>query len=91
MPARRRGGGGGDPRSAVTEIRMPKPGDAITEGVLAQCFVEDGGTVTEGEPLYLLETDKVEMQIDAPASGTVTWKVERGGTYDVGTLLAEIQ
>lgn len=70
---------------------MPKPGDAITEAVLLQRFVEDGGTVTQGGPLYLLETDKVEMQIDAPVSGTVTWKVELGGTYEVGTLLAEIQ
>lgn len=75
----------------MTQIRMPKPGDAITEAVLLQHFVEDGGTVTQGEPLYLLETDKVEMQIDAPVSGTVTWKVEFGGTYEVGTLLAEIQ
>ena len=69
---------------------MPKPGDAITEAVLSQLFVEDGGTVTEGEALYLLETDKVEMQIEAPTSGTVTWKVELGGTYEVGTLLAVI-
>jgi 2-oxoglutarate dehydrogenase E2 component (dihydrolipoamide succinyltransferase) len=69
---------------------MPKPGDAITEAVLSTWFVEDGETVAEGQPLYLLETDKVEMSIDAPVSGTVRWKVEIGGTYPVGTLLAEI-
>lgn len=70
---------------------MPKPGDAITEGVIAEIMVPHGSTVGEGQPLYLLETDKVEMEIPAPASGVVTWHVEVGATYDVGTLLAVIE
>ena len=70
---------------------MPKPGDAITEAVISEIHVGDGGQATEGAPLYSIETDKVEMDIDAPASGTVHWKVEVGGTYDVGELLAVIE
>ena len=53
----------------MNEIRIPKPGDAITEAVLAKVLVADGESVAEGEPLYELETDKVEMVIDAPWSG----------------------
>ena len=74
----------------MTEIRIPKPGDAVTEAVLAKVLVEDGAAVAEGDPLYELETDKVEMAIDAPASGVVSWQAEEGETYAVGTLIATI-
>ena len=73
-----------------TEVRLPKPGDAITEAEVTEFFVEDGAAVTEGEPLYSLATDKAEMDIESPASGVVSWKVEEGGTYDVGELVAVI-
>ena len=70
---------------------MPKPGDAITEAIVIELHVVDGESVTEGEPLYTIETDKVEMEIEAPASGTVRWTAEKGETYDVGELLAVIE
>jgi 2-oxoglutarate dehydrogenase E2 component (dihydrolipoamide succinyltransferase) len=74
----------------VTEVRIPKPGDAITEAVLSKLVVAHGATVAEGDPLYEIETDKVEMAIDAPASGVVSWHAEEGETYAVGTLVATI-
>ncbi|BBY76741.1 hypothetical protein MPRF_36400 [Mycolicibacterium parafortuitum] len=74
----------------MTEVRMPKPGDAITEAEVTSFHVEDGATVAEGDLLYALATDKVEMDIEAPASGTVSWKIEEGGTYPVGELIAVI-
>jgi 2-oxoglutarate dehydrogenase E2 component (dihydrolipoamide succinyltransferase) len=74
----------------VTEVRIPKPGDAITEAVLSKLLVDHGATVTEGQPLYELETEKVEMEIPAPSSGVVTWHAQPGETYDVGTLVATI-
>jgi 2-oxoglutarate dehydrogenase E2 component (dihydrolipoamide succinyltransferase) len=74
----------------VTEIRIPKPGDAITEAVLSKMLVAHGESVVEGDPLYEIETDKVEMVIDAPSSGVVSWQVEEGDTYAVGTLVATI-
>ncbi len=70
---------------------MPKPGDAITEAVLLNVLVSDGGHVDEGAPLYVLETDKVEMEIVSPCAGTVRWSAEEGETYDVGTLLGVIE
>jgi 2-oxoglutarate dehydrogenase E2 component (dihydrolipoamide succinyltransferase) len=74
----------------TTEVRLPKPGDAITEAEVTQFLVADGASVSEGDPLYSLATDKVEMDIEAPATGTVSWKVDEGGTYDVGALVAVI-
>ena len=74
----------------MTEIRIPKPGDAITEAVLSKMLVGQGESVVEGDPLYEIETDKVEMVIDAPSSGVVSWQVEEGDTYAVGTLVATI-
>ena len=70
---------------------MPKPGDAITEAILLTVIVPDGAHVDEGSPLYVLETDKVEMEIVAPSAGTVRWSAEEGETYDVGTLLGVIE
>ncbi|OJZ68988.1 dihydrolipoamide acyltransferase [Mycobacterium paraffinicum] len=74
----------------MTEVRLPKPGDAIDEAEITKFLIEEGATVSEGDPLYSLATDKVEMDIEAPSSGTVAWKVEEGGTYDIGTLVAVI-
>jgi 2-oxoglutarate dehydrogenase E2 component (dihydrolipoamide succinyltransferase) len=75
----------------MTEFRMPKPGDAITEAILLTVLVPDGAQVDEGSPLYVLETDKVEMEVVAPSAGTVRWSAEEGETYDVGTLLGVIE
>ena len=55
----------------MTEVRMPKPGDAITEAELTEFYVADGDHVSEGDPLYQIATDKVEMDIEAPSSGVV--------------------
>ena len=74
----------------MTEVRMPKPGDAITEAVLLEIHVDEGTDAVAGAPLYTIETDKVEMEIESPASGTVRWQVAVGGTYEVGELLAVI-
>lgn len=74
----------------MSEVRMPKPGDAITEAELTDIYVPDGATVAEGDALYTIGTDKVDMDINAPASGVVRWHVTVGGTYPVGELLAEI-
>jgi pyruvate/2-oxoglutarate dehydrogenase complex dihydrolipoamide acyltransferase (E2) component len=75
---------------AVT-ISIPKLGVAMTEGSLVEWLVEDGATVAAGEPLYLLETDKVENEIEAPTSGVVRVMVAAGAVYPVGTKIAEIE
>ncbi len=46
--------------------------------------------VTEGQPIYSLETDKSVQDIEAPAAGRLTHKVPAGETYPVGTEIGEI-
>jgi pyruvate/2-oxoglutarate dehydrogenase complex dihydrolipoamide acyltransferase (E2) component len=62
----------------------------MTEATIVEWFVPDGGGVERGQPLYLLETDKVETEIESPATGAVRHIGETGVTYPVGTLIAEI-
>jgi pyruvate/2-oxoglutarate dehydrogenase complex dihydrolipoamide acyltransferase (E2) component len=72
------------------EIRIPKLGVAMTEGTVVQWLVEDGAAVGAGEPLYVLETDKVENEIESPAAGVIRIVGTPGEVYDVGTLIATI-
>jgi pyruvate/2-oxoglutarate dehydrogenase complex dihydrolipoamide acyltransferase (E2) component len=71
-------------------LRIPKLGWQMAEGTLTEWLVADGEEVTAGMPIYVLETDKVENQIDAPAAGTIRLLAEPGGTYPVGHTIAEI-
>ncbi|SEH19206.1 Biotin-requiring enzyme [Sphingopyxis sp. YR583] len=72
------------------EVILPKLGFSMNEGELKEWLVADGGQVTEGEPLFALESDKSVQEVDAPASGTLRIIKEVGETYEVGTVLAEI-
>jgi pyruvate/2-oxoglutarate dehydrogenase complex dihydrolipoamide acyltransferase (E2) component len=72
------------------DILLPKIGFSMNEGVLAQWLIEDGGQVTEGQPLFNLESDKSLEEINAPASGTLRIVAKPGETYEVGAILGHI-
>ncbi|MEU7811642.1 lipoyl domain-containing protein [Pseudonocardia sp. NPDC049154] len=76
---------------STVQVRIPKLGMSMQEGRLTERLIPDGGRATVEEPLYVLETEKVEQEIDAPATGTVRWLVEEDEDYEVGTLVAEIE
>jgi pyruvate/2-oxoglutarate dehydrogenase complex dihydrolipoamide acyltransferase (E2) component len=59
-------------------------------GRIVEWLVDNGATVTEGQPLYLLESDKSVQEIEAPASGTLKITAEPGQEYAVGAALGEI-
>ena len=59
------------------KVIMPKQGLQMTEGTIIQWLVEEGGVCTEGEPLFEMETDKLTITMDSPASGTLL-KIVRG-------------
>ena len=67
-----------------TLVKIPQASVAVTEGTIVRWLAAEGDPVAEGQPLYLLETDKVEMEVEAPASGTVHLLGEAGQTYAVG-------
>jgi pyruvate dehydrogenase E2 component (dihydrolipoamide acetyltransferase) len=75
----------------VIEIRIPKPGDAIVEGTIAEWRVEDGQLVSPGDILYELETDKTTLEIEAAVAGRVRRIGLEGETYAVGELIATIE
>ena len=72
------------------QVTIPKIGFSMNEGILSEWFVEDGSQVTEGQPLYSLESDKSTNEVESPASGTLKIIGEVGETYEVGTVIAEI-
>ena len=75
----------------ATEILLPKIGFSMNEGTLAEWMAEDGAQVTEGQPLYALESDKSTNEVDAPATGTLRIRATVGETYEVGTVLGVIE
>jgi 2-oxoglutarate dehydrogenase E2 component (dihydrolipoamide succinyltransferase) len=73
------------------EIRVPSLGESVTEATVARWFKQIGESVTADEPLVELETDKVTLEYNAPASGTLAEiLVEQGGEVEVGALLGAI-
>jgi pyruvate/2-oxoglutarate dehydrogenase complex dihydrolipoamide acyltransferase (E2) component len=74
----------------VTELRIPQAGSEMDEGELAEWLVPSGTRVDEGQPVYVLATDKVEMDVEAPASGVLHHVGEAGQVYPVGTVVARI-
>ena len=72
-------------------IRIPKASLATTEATFIEWLVEEGKPVEEGQALYLMETEKVEQEIEAPASGVVHWSVTPGEIYEVGTQIGHIE
>jgi pyruvate/2-oxoglutarate dehydrogenase complex dihydrolipoamide acyltransferase (E2) component len=73
-----------------TPILLPKLGFSVDEGTIAEWLVADGTNVTEGQPLYSLESDKSVQEIEAPCSGVLRIVEAAGGTFKVGTLIGEI-
>ncbi|MEE2981149.1 MAG: 2-oxoglutarate dehydrogenase complex dihydrolipoyllysine-residue succinyltransferase [Pseudomonadota bacterium] len=73
------------------EIKVPALGESITEGTVTQWFKSTGETVNADEPVVELETDKVTLEILAPASGTIgEIRVEVGDNVEVGAILGLI-
>jgi pyruvate/2-oxoglutarate dehydrogenase complex dihydrolipoamide acyltransferase (E2) component len=75
----------------ATEIILPKIGFSMTEGILAEWLVEDGGRVTAGAPLFSLENDKATTEVESPASGVLRVLKAIGETYAVGTVIGMIE
>ncbi|MFL5816665.1 MAG: biotin/lipoyl-containing protein [Conexibacter sp.] len=73
------------------EIVMPQMGESVTEGVVLEWHKAAGDTIDADETLIEISTDKVDAEVPAPASGTVTeLLVEPGDTVTVGQVLARM-
>jgi pyruvate dehydrogenase E2 component (dihydrolipoamide acetyltransferase) len=73
----------------MIEIKMPRLSDTMTEGAISTWRKQPGDTITVGEPLVEIETDKAVMEYEAYQAGTLaTILVAEGETADIGTPIA---
>src|SRR5947199_1383328 len=76
----------------MTEIRVPTLGESVTEATIGRWFKKAGDAVAVDEPLVELETDKVTIEVPAPAAGTLgDIAAKDGDTVAVGALLGTIK
>ena len=75
----------------ATEIRVPTLGESVTEATIGRWFKNVGDTIKADEPVVELETDKVTVEVPAPAAGTLEEvAAKEGETVEVGALLGAI-
>ncbi len=75
----------------MTEIRVPTLGESVTEATIGKWFKQRGDVVAADEPLVELETEKVTVEVPAPAAGILSEIVAKDGeTVSVGALLGQI-
>ena len=75
----------------MAEIRVPTLGESVTEATIGKWFKKPGDPVAVDEPLVELETDKVTIEVPAPAAGTLgDIAAKDGETVAVGALLGSI-
>lgn len=75
----------------ATEIRVPTLGESVTEATIGKWYKQPGESVSADEPLVELETDKVTVDVPAPASGKLgDILVKEGDTVEVGALLGTL-
>ena len=72
------------------EIKIPSVGESVQEAVLVQWYKKDGDPVQKDEPIFVVETDKVTLEIVAEASGILKILVFEGETVSIGTKVGTI-
>src|SRR5262250_2175250 len=76
----------------MTEIRVPALGESVTEATIGKWFKKPGDAVAVDEPLVELETDKVTIEVPAPAAGVLAdIAAKDGDTVAVGAVLGQIK
>ncbi|EME67271.1 dihydrolipoamide acyltransferase [Rhodococcus ruber BKS 20-38] len=76
----------------IVPIQVPKLTMAAVEGTFLGWLVEDGATVEESQPIYTLATDKVEVEVESPATGVLRHgDAVDDEDYQIGTQLGVIE
>ena len=74
----------------IFEIKVPSVGESVTEALLAQWFKSDGDRVQKDEPLFVIETDKVTLEVVSETAGVLSIKVQEGETVAIGAVVGTI-
>ena len=72
------------------EMKVPSPGESITEVEIAQWLVEDGDYVEKDQAIAEVDSDKATLELPAEASGIITLKAEEGDAVEVGAVVCLI-
>ena len=75
---------------SVLEMKVPSPGESISEVEIAQWLVEDGDYVEKDQAIAEVDSDKATLELPAEESGTITLKAEEGDAVDVGAVVCLI-
>ena len=75
---------------SVLEMRVPSPGESITEVEIATWLVEDGDYVEKDQPIAEVDSDKATLELPAEESGIITLKAEEGDAVEVGAVVCLI-
>ena len=71
-------------------MKVPSPGESITEVEIAQWLVEDGDYVEKDQPIAEVDSDKATLELPAEESGVITFKAEEGDAVAVGAIVCLI-
>ncbi|WP_419213730.1 2-oxoglutarate dehydrogenase complex dihydrolipoyllysine-residue succinyltransferase [Maribacter sp. X9] len=74
----------------ILEMKVPSPGESITEVEIAEWLVEDGDYVEKDQAIAEVDSDKATLELPAEASGTITLKAEVGDAVAVGAIVCLI-
>ncbi|MBN1199065.1 MAG: 2-oxoglutarate dehydrogenase complex dihydrolipoyllysine-residue succinyltransferase [Bacteroidales bacterium] len=74
----------------MIEIKVPSPGESITQVQIARWLVNDGDPVEKDQEIVEIDSDKATFPVAAPDDGTLTITVAEGETVDVGAVIATI-
>ncbi len=74
----------------ILEMKVPSPGESITEVEIAQWLVEDGDYVEKDQAIAEVDSDKATLELPAEVSGTITLKAEEGDAVAVGQVVCLI-
>ncbi|WP_430467313.1 2-oxoglutarate dehydrogenase complex dihydrolipoyllysine-residue succinyltransferase [Winogradskyella ouciana] len=74
----------------ILEMKVPSPGESITEVEIAEWLVEDGDYVEKDQAIAEVDSDKATLELPAEASGTITLKAEEGDAVEVGAVVCLI-
>jgi 2-oxoglutarate dehydrogenase E2 component (dihydrolipoamide succinyltransferase) len=72
------------------EIKIPSVGESVQEAVLVEWYKKDGDAVQKDEPLFVIETDKVTLEIVAEASGILKILIHEGQKVSIGAVVGSI-
>ena len=74
----------------ILEMKVPSPGESITEVEIAAWLVKDGDYVEKDQPIAEVDSDKATLELPAEESGIITLKAEEGDTVTVGSVVCLI-